>query len=469
MALASRWLWLPVFLAAALALGQEGIPVEDGGEIETVSALGGVNHPPGMPLLSLLGRTFWLMSPEWGLRLLFALLASISVLLLTERAGVSGRLLGLLVLALPAFGERLLAWDAYGPLFLLAALSLLVVRSGTTGRSAILTGYIAGLGCALHLQGLMLLLPALLCARGKAARLAQAVLGFGLALSLYLLLPISSSAGLVVDWGSCGSLSALLRQVTAAGYREVYEGIGRLSTDTLALHLGTIWRLLWPGLLLPVLALLLLSLRPARGFLAPVLRPPEATSPFGRRDRRAAAPVLGLLLASLVLLDLVFVLLVNPMAAGTSQTGAITLLVLIVLGIEGLRRLRHAAAAVVLGFALVLGLPFRSGLPDQEAAISNVLAGSPMRTALVLESNDLLYGCWSACYARDARPDVVLMSTQNFSGWFEDMVSHFHPGFDLSASVLDVGGYDLPRDVVAGRLIQAAIEANPGYTFLSDR
>jgi hypothetical protein len=88
---------------------------------------------------------------------------------------------------------------------------------------------------------------------------------------------------------------------------------------------------------------------------------------------------------------------------------------------------------------------------------------------MVFSSNDLLYGCWSACYSRDFRPDVVLLSTGNFSGWFEDMVNHFHPSFDLSTSVMDVGGRDLPRDVLAGRLIGAAIDSNPEYTFLSDR
>ena len=456
------WLiWLPILLAAAFIVGQSGIPVEDGGEIETVAALGGVNHPPGMPLLSLLSRFFWILAPGLGIRILFGATAAVAMLLLLrEYAGLHSRFLALVVLMMPAFQERVLAWDAYGPLFLALAASLMLGRISCRRRRWLLGGYLSGLALAFHLQGLLVLLAVLVMHSSREWRSILITLGgLFLGLSTYVLLPVSSAAGAVVDWGSTGSAARFIRQVSAAGYREVYTAIGSFSLEPVRLHLLTVWRLIWPGLLVPLLALV-------------ASRIPALRERLCRRREGVGELLSGraaLALSGMIALDLVFVALVNPMAAGTSQTGTATLLVLVVLALEGIRRLHGLAGSVAVLASLLLLLPPRSGLPDQRETIESVLSGCPPRTALVLSDNDLLYGCWSACYARDFRPDVVLLSTGNFSGWFEDLVNHFQPDFDLSTSVMDVGGRDLPREVLAGRLIEAAMDSNPRYTFLSDR
>ncbi|MCK4807897.1 MAG: hypothetical protein KAT09_09630, partial [Candidatus Aegiribacteria sp.] len=106
----TRNLWsmrLPVAVSCFLVLfflafltGQRGIPVEDGGEFLTVARLGGINHPPGLPLLSLSSGLSWIIFGSEGLRVLFALTAASALILITKMYSVSSLffLTGLLLL-----------------------------------------------------------------------------------------------------------------------------------------------------------------------------------------------------------------------------------------------------------------------------------------------------------------------------------------------------------------------------------
>jgi len=387
---------LAVLILIALLAGQSGIPVEDGGEIITVARLGGVCHPPGMPLLALLARCSWVLFTSSGPRILFALLAGTALWLLSRKHGLPGLILAAGMLLLPAFMERLLLWDAYSPLFL-----LFVIGVSARRLSSIAAGFLTGIAVTIHPLGLLLLL---VMTTGKLS-IVRTVGGFLLGASLYLALPIGSGGGTVVDWGSTGSVGNFLRQVSAGGYREVYGAFMGIPTlNALSLFASTVWKILWPVLFLPV----------------------AAGVAYLFRHRKSLLIRIALLAAA----ELIFVVLVNPMAAGTSQTGVLTLFGLSVLVFYGFRLMN--------------------------------------RVRWVSSDNDLLYGAWVLKYVEDMRPDIVVLSKGNFSGWFEEMAVHFNPDLDLSRGVEDVGGIELGREELTRRLILAAIEDNPDRQFFSD-
>jgi hypothetical protein len=432
-----RFLPLCALCALAFLAGQTGIPAEDGGEIVTVARLGGIDHPPGMPLLALLARTFWIPFGEAGPRVLFSLTAGCTMWLLSRRYGLQGLVMACGILLMPPSTERMLAWDAYSPLLLVYAAALSSRRT-----SSLQAGYLTGLAMGLHPAGVFL--PAVI--RVREWRPLEAVAGLTLSLGLYLALPLLSRAGAVVDWGSCRTVGAFLRQVTAGGYREVYgTSMGRFSASVLLRHLSGLWRILWPVMILPV------ALGSVRLF----------------RERR-----FRLLRTALLLLaaDMLFVWAVNPMASGTSQTGILSLLAIMLLAFAGLFALeaRPGAAWAIALAVLAAGVLTREPLPDQEGEVYGLFGRAPFRSGWFLSDNDLLYGGWTMKYVRDLRPDVVLLSTGNFTGWFEDMAVHFDPGLDLSRGVDDVGGTGLGREELTGRLIRATVEDNPDRQFYGD-
>ncbi|MBN2585856.1 MAG: hypothetical protein JXA64_03960 [Candidatus Fermentibacteraceae bacterium] len=421
------------------ATGQTGIPVEDGGEFLTVARLGGVSHPPGMPLLSLSAGVSWFLFGREGLRILFAVLAAATLLLLHRRRTVPAALFAAGALLLPGVSGRLLMWDAYGPLILVFAVAFL--RSPPLSLEG---GYLTGIAMAVHPQGI--LLP-ILC-RWKEPSPLKFLGGFLLGLSLYLALPLGSAAGTIVDWGSTGGLANFLRQVSAGGYREVYGGsMGSISPDVLGRYLGSLWLILRPVLIVPALL--------------------GAISLY----RRRGGGTLLLKLSALLLMDLLFVALVNPMAAGTTQTATISLLVVIILSFQGVRLLEKwkRTAGLAAGLAAVAaGVVLWQPLPDQTALVHEYFSQAPPQAAFFLRNNDLLYGGWVMKYVDDRRPDIVLLSPGNFSGWFEDMAMFFNPDIDLSKGVLDVGDFSMPREELSILLMNATIEDNPHRRFFCD-
>lgn len=427
---------LPVLLlAAALLAGQWGVPVEDGGEVATVARLGGTMHPPGMPLLALSAQSTRLLGED-GLRLLFALCAAASLWLVLGRTGLPGAAMAFAALLLPGFRERALAWDAYGPLMLVFS----AVLSSSAPLRPAAAGYLTGLAAAIHPAGLLLPAACRLDGRPRLPELAGAAL---LGASLYLALPLASAAGAAVDWGSPGAAGPFLRQVGAEGYREVYgASMGRLDPAAASRHLTALARLLWPALLLPAGA-------GAAGLL--------------RRDRGMLLR-LGVLLAA----DMAFTVLVNPMAAGTGQTAWLSLACMLVLASEGLRALPGAAAWAAVAAVAVTGALQEGGLRDQGGDVRAFLAGAPLEPGLFISDNDLLYGCWVMKYGRDLRPDAVLLSTGNFSPWFERLAVRYNPELDTSGGLAEAGGPGTPRDSVVARLIRLTILNNPGRRFFTD-
>lgn len=428
-------LYFSVLFTAGLLLGQSGIPVEDGGEVATVARLGGTMHPPGMPLLALFLRVSWFLG-ERGPAVLAALCASLSLMLLFRRSGVAGLAMALAVMAMPSFRERILAWDAYGLMFLLFSAAL-----ASEALNGLSRGYLTGLSLAVHPAGV--LLPAAL--GWRRGSILPALCGLILGASLYLALPVLSGAGCAVDWGSPGTLGRFVAQVSAAGYREVYgASMGNPGAAAVLGHLSVLRGMLWPALMLPVTAGVLVLAASSRRLL---LR-------------------LGLLLV----LDAAFTLFVNPMASGTSQTGWLSLLVFCALAAAFCEQLPRivvllVAAAVALPSLVSPGSP----LPDQTADVEAFVSSAPLDAGLFISDNDLLYGCWVAKYGRDLRPDAVLLSTGNFSPWFENLAKRFDPDLDTSGGLNEVGGPGTPREVVVARLIELTIRNNPQREFFTDR
>ncbi len=386
----------------ALLTGQRGIPVEDGGEFLTVARLGGINHPPGLPLLSLSSRLSWILFGSEGLRVLFACAAASALILISPRRHTVSTIVFLAgILLLPSIAGRLLIWDAYGFLFLIYAVAYF--RKPPFNLEA---GFLLGLALAIHPQGILLVV----LFGFKRSSIMQFIGGLLLGLSLYLALPLYSASGTVVDWGSTGTLGNFVRQVTAGGYREVYGGsMWGISYDVLLRHLGALWKIVWPVLLLPLIA--------------------GAIQLF-RSDRR-----LLIRLEILLVLDLLFVTIINPMAAGTTQTAILSLFVILVLAAAGMNVIfswRRIAGVIAAGAVLAAGVLQWSTLPDQENKIMEYFAPAPFESVFFFRSNDLLYGGWVLKYVEDRRPDIVLLSTGNFSGWFERMATWCNPDVDLS-------------------------------------
>lgn len=428
-------LFVTILFASGMLLGQRGIPVEDGGEVVTVARLGGTMHPPGMPLLALLLRVSW-FAGEQGPKVLAALCASFSLALLFRRSGVAGLAMSLAFMAMPSFRERVLAWDAYGLLFLLFSTAL-----ASEGLPGLPSGYLTGLSLAVHPAGV--LMPAALSRRRGS--IFSALCGLLLGASIYLSLPVMSAAGCAVDWGSPGVLSRFISQVSAAGYREVYgASMGALDAAAMLRHLSVLRGMLWPALVLPA----------AAGAAA------LALSSWRRLFR----------LMILLALDALFTILVNPMASGTSQTGWLSLLVFCTLAAAACEALPRAAslalaAAVALPPLVSPGDP----LPDQSRDVEAFVSSAPLDAGLFISGNDMLYGCWMEKYGRDLRPDAVLLSTGNFSPWFESLARRYNPDLDTSGGLSDAGGPGTPREVVVARLVEITIRNNPQREFFSDR
>jgi hypothetical protein len=422
------FLLLLLLVLEGVVLGQSGIPIEDGGEIMTAGALGGLCHPPGMPLLALLSRVVVSLAGESGLRMLFALCAGLSLWMLFRKGGPAALFMAACILAVPAFRQRMLQWDAYGLLFL-AGSAILTIRTPMG------TGYLAGVAAAAHPQGILLSF----CASPRRKAFPEFMAALLLGLSLFLALPVLSSAGTAVDWGSPSALGPFLRQVTARGYAEVYGSrMGLAGLSAMSSHLRMLGSALWPAVMLPAAV--------------------GAALLFKRDGDR----LFRLLL--LILIDAAFVLFVNPMAAGSTQTGWMSLLAVAALCAAAAEML---PGLVTLLMALAIGLaafPQRAsgGLPDQEAGVAEVLSSMPQEACLFLGNNDLLYGGWAEKYCRDRRPDLALLSTGNFSAWFEDMACRYAPGLDLSSGISEVGGVSVGRDSAARGLIRLTARDNPG-------
>lgn len=238
--------------------------VGDSGELALAAARLEICHPPGYPLITLLGR-FWVilfsfLKPIVALNLLSAIAASSAGLMLylvvsnlLSRAGLTGRLIGL-GSALLLCGSITL-WSvavsfevyAFAAACMLASLYCwLRYDSSAEQRFALLGAYSLGMALTFHLSTAALLPLAIIVLlrqrhRLRAVHLGSCVLLLVIPLTAYLYFPIRSRFDLVLDWYNPETVAGLKQLVFAETYRRY---LAAPYYGDLLPYLQQIWRIL---------------------------------------------------------------------------------------------------------------------------------------------------------------------------------------------------------------------------------
>ena len=227
---------LVAFVAYALT-AYRSVPGGDSGELIGAVASGGVIHPPGYPLYSLLGALFVHLpagSLAFRLNLLSAtcdaLAAGVLTLAVTRaaRSPAGGIVAGGLFAFAPGVWRYAIAAEVFALNNLAIALLLwLAVRYATTRarRDAIAGALVLGLGLANHqtilFTGVPVVLWALASSRGDLLRpavLARLALAGAAGLLPYLCLPVLASHHAFVSWGAADTWDGFWTHVLRREY-----------------------------------------------------------------------------------------------------------------------------------------------------------------------------------------------------------------------------------------------------------
>lgn len=437
-----------------------GVTFEDAGELAAAAATLGVPHPPGYPLLMLVGRAWILLcaplgaEPARALNLLSALCAAGAAALLVrtaQRAGASaGAALCAAVLCVlaPTFAAQAVVTEVYALAALLQAAFLLVAL--TRPRPALPAFFLLGLATSAHQVSLCLAPVALVATwrslrSGAEPRRARAVAGraalaFAAGLLPFAYVPLAAARRPPVDWGGIDSFGDFARHVSRAAYRTDLERDWGAQLAFLAEQLAGQWPL--------ALALGALALAAGRRAV-----PAHAT-------RGALLAAAGL--AAGLLWGVNYPL--EP-AAKARLAGSYTPLVLatslvVALGVAGLERVlreRGRARASRPGplrspllwtllwpvTLLALALPWRAETlrgagnrrRDDAAAryAAAVLDAAPAHATLVVSSTAysdvLFFPLLYAQVAQERRPDVVVIERALLSQeWYRAQLARRDPG-----------------------------------------
>lgn len=269
--------WLPdaaVFSVALITYGATlapGLLPADSGEFQLVAPTLGIAHPPGYALYTLAGRLFTLIplrTPAWRLNLMSAVLAAVTLVLVSRttrylaRSRMAGLIAALALAGATTFWAQATTANIRMPTAFFAALLLwLLVRYGErrVPRDLIAWAFVFGLAVTHHGSLAFLALPVALFLLMRDPRLVtrgrlmlKAGLAFGVALLVLLYFPIRSALGNApLDPGGLTTLNGFLSHVLARGFRgDVLYFTGReVLLDRLAvlldiLHMQFGWPLL---------------------------------------------------------------------------------------------------------------------------------------------------------------------------------------------------------------------------------
>lgn len=214
-------------LAFAMALvffglrAAPGVTFEDAGELVAAAASWGVPHPPGYPLLTLLGGLLARVLAPFGVGAAQAMVwlsvvsAAVAVgCVVRFVAGargerpIAGLLAGGLLCLAPTFAAQAVVVEAYALSAALAAALLLAADRGHVRSAALLFG----LGLSAHPAGVLffpLFLFALLRAGKLRATWPRATVGVVLGLLPYAYVPLAAARGPALNWGGVHDLSSL--------------------------------------------------------------------------------------------------------------------------------------------------------------------------------------------------------------------------------------------------------------------
>lgn len=250
-----------IFLATFIVYLHTLNPVfegDDSGETIAACATLGIQHPPGYPLHTLLGRTASLVplgNPGFRLNLMAAFFGSLTVALLFTvlGGGLSAAAASLALAFSPLYWNQCLGAKT-GIYMFQAALMLVLaasLRNGLKGRTYLWACLAAGLGLANHWETQVFVLGAFLLAcfrlvKGRAG-LWTGLLCFAAGLSVWLYLPLRSALHPAMNWGAPSSWDQFWWVVTRRQYTAVEMGPGSGLIFDQAWHLaGLIMRGLGP-------------------------------------------------------------------------------------------------------------------------------------------------------------------------------------------------------------------------------
>lgn len=260
-ALGTGLLVLVVYVATLHA----GVPGGDAGELIAVAGTGGVAHPPGYPLYSLLAGVFARLpwgSLAWRVNLFSAVCGAAAAALLADTVARATRQPWAGFLAGAGFAFAPLPWTyAVGAevfslhvLFVVGLLAAAWRWSETpTPRLAMAMAGLAGLGLCHHHTLILYVAPlgAWVLWTGRklwtVAVLGRSALAFGLGLLPYLHLPLAAARRPPIYWGDFSSFAGFLAHLTRADYGSLQLGADDVGVDgmflaQLAQYAVSLWR-----------------------------------------------------------------------------------------------------------------------------------------------------------------------------------------------------------------------------------
>ncbi|HET7225883.1 MAG TPA: DUF2723 domain-containing protein [Candidatus Eisenbacteria bacterium] len=220
-----------------LATLAPGLPAGDSGELIAVAATGGVAHPPGYPLWTMLAAVWLRALPAgdaaWRLNVFSAvtMAAAAAVLAHAVARASRSRVAGVLAawafaLAIPVWRNALVA-EVFALNALLAAVLLALAASSHARRASIALAFVTALALSHHHTLLLLAAPALAVALARAwrampaprARWLAAVAAAAIAgLAPLAWLPIATRHAGALVWGQADTWRGFLAHVTRAEY-----------------------------------------------------------------------------------------------------------------------------------------------------------------------------------------------------------------------------------------------------------
>jgi tetratricopeptide (TPR) repeat protein len=432
------WIGPLVFVSAFAVLCAclaPGLYLGDSGELTSAAFTLGVAHETGFPLWCLLAKALSLLplgEIAFRVNLLSALggaaaawLTYVIVRDFDERRGLAAMTAGagaaaLLIAGFTFFRDACVA-EVYAPTVAIIALALVLFQRAVRGdkRAARLLAFVGGLSLGLHAQLRILLGPAValwgLLRLRKGDRwplLAPAAIALGAAVVAYL--PLRAARASLANWGEAETLGGLVQHLSAARIRNAFaDEIGSHDLVVLGDHLRR-----FLGLVEGQLGIL--ALVAALGGLVVLLT--------GRATR-----AVGLLLVVMIVGEVLYAVLLNPMAISDLQNGApLALAVAISAGagiLAAARRAGEASSFAAGALAVVVCVP--AALADGAGKIGfgpeaarwtrGALADLPPRALLISTSDDLSAGLLYEQAAGGARPDVTTLVRQQL--WDKKLVA----------------------------------------------
>ena len=253
------------------------IYVNDSPEVAVAAVRLEIAHPPGFPLLTILGHCWsgllWFLRPILALNLFSVLLTAIAgtalFRLLDENFGdksTSSTIGSFAVALMFGFGQTVwaaaTAFEAYSlavALDVLALYALLRFRRSGEARWLLLGSYLLALAIGNHYSSLALLPLVIVVFYEQRRRInlkvgAFAIIGAAIGLSVCVYLPIRSTQDLALDWMNPETLSGFIALISAKIYR-MYVSVPQLSD--LIPYARAIWNVLGSEYKIPLFLLAL--------------------------------------------------------------------------------------------------------------------------------------------------------------------------------------------------------------------